>query len=123
MCNSKIDFKTDFLVIFLKFVYILKLCCKSPATPLNPNTEWLKAWDGNMDLQICLDFFAIITYITGTRIMAGTWLGEIPFRFCLPAWPWLGRETSSTSYHSLYRLLHKVRNRNDVKNDGGCQGM
>ena len=30
----------------------------------NYNPEWLKAWDGNMDLQVCLDFFAIITYIT-----------------------------------------------------------
>ena len=30
----------------------------------NYNKEWLKAWDGNMDLAVCLDFFAIITYIT-----------------------------------------------------------
>ena len=30
----------------------------------NYNPEWLKAWDGNMDLAVCLDFFAIITYIT-----------------------------------------------------------
>ena len=30
----------------------------------NYNPEWLKAWNGNMDLQVCLDFFAIITYIT-----------------------------------------------------------
>ena len=30
----------------------------------NYNPEWIKAWDGNMDLQVCLDFFAIITYIT-----------------------------------------------------------
>ena len=30
----------------------------------NYNPEWLKAWDGNMDLSICLDFFAIVTYIT-----------------------------------------------------------
>ena len=28
------------------------------------NIEWLKAWNGNMDLQICLDFFSVITYIT-----------------------------------------------------------
>ena len=32
---------------------------------VNPyNTEWIKAWNGNMDIQICLDFFAVITYIT-----------------------------------------------------------
>ena len=30
----------------------------------NFNSEWLKAWDGNMDLSVCLDFFAITTYIT-----------------------------------------------------------
>ena len=28
------------------------------------NIEWIKAWNGNMDLQICLDFFSVITYIT-----------------------------------------------------------
>ena len=28
------------------------------------NREWILAWNGNMDLQVCLDFFAIITYIT-----------------------------------------------------------
>ena len=30
----------------------------------NYNEEWLRAWNGNMDLQICLDSFAIVTYIT-----------------------------------------------------------
>jgi ATP-dependent DNA helicase PIF1 len=30
----------------------------------NYNTEWIKAWNGNMDIQVCLDFFAVITYIT-----------------------------------------------------------
>ena len=28
------------------------------------NIVMLRAWHGNMDIQICLDFFAIITYIT-----------------------------------------------------------
>ena len=28
------------------------------------NQEWIKAWDGNMDMQVCLDYFAVITYIT-----------------------------------------------------------
>ena len=32
---------------------------------INPyNVEWLRAWDGNMDLQVTLDFFAVITYVT-----------------------------------------------------------
>ena len=30
----------------------------------NYNKEWIKAWNGNMDLQICLDFYGVITYIT-----------------------------------------------------------
>ena len=30
----------------------------------NYNPEWLLAWNGNMDIQLCLDYFAIITYIT-----------------------------------------------------------
>ena len=30
----------------------------------NYNSEWLRAWNGNLDVQICLDFFSVITYIT-----------------------------------------------------------
>ena len=30
----------------------------------NYSPEWLLAWDSNMDLQPCFDFFAVITYIT-----------------------------------------------------------
>lgn len=29
----------------------------------NYNGEWLRAWSGNMDIQICIDFFSVITYI------------------------------------------------------------
>ena len=28
------------------------------------NIEWIRAWNANIDIQICLDFFAVITYIT-----------------------------------------------------------
>ena len=28
------------------------------------NPEWARAWEGNHDLQICLDYFAVITHIT-----------------------------------------------------------
>ena len=28
------------------------------------NVEWIRAWNANMDLQVCLDFFGVITYIT-----------------------------------------------------------
>jgi hypothetical protein len=30
----------------------------------NYNPEWLVAWNANIDFQVCLDFFSIITYIT-----------------------------------------------------------
>ena len=30
----------------------------------NYNAECIKCWSGNMDRQVCLDFYAIITYIT-----------------------------------------------------------
>ena len=30
----------------------------------NYNPEWIKCWGGNMDIQVCLDFYAVITYIT-----------------------------------------------------------
>ena len=28
------------------------------------NPEWARAWNGNHDIQVCLDYFAVITYIT-----------------------------------------------------------
>ena len=28
------------------------------------NVEWIRAWNGNMDIQIVLDYFAVITYVT-----------------------------------------------------------
>ena len=28
------------------------------------NPEWARAWNGNHDIQICLDYYAVITYIT-----------------------------------------------------------
>ena len=32
---------------------------------INPyNIEWMRAWNGNMDIQVVLDFFAVITYVT-----------------------------------------------------------
>merc|ERR1712105_254112 len=30
----------------------------------NYNKEMILAWDGNLDIQVCLDFFAIVTYIS-----------------------------------------------------------
>ena len=28
------------------------------------NVEWMRAWNGNMDIKVVLDYFAIITYVT-----------------------------------------------------------
>ena len=30
----------------------------------NFNAHWMLAWDGNMDIQPCLDYFSVITYMT-----------------------------------------------------------
>ena len=30
----------------------------------NYNPEWIKSWSGNMDMAVCLDYYAVITYIT-----------------------------------------------------------
>ena len=30
----------------------------------NYNPEWIKAWNSNMDIQPCEDYFAVITYVT-----------------------------------------------------------
>jgi hypothetical protein len=28
------------------------------------NPEWIRAWDGNIDIQPCFDYFGVITYVT-----------------------------------------------------------
>ena len=40
----------------------------------NYNPEWILAWNGNIDFSVCLDFFAVITYITDyfTKDESGT---------------------------------------------------
>ena len=40
----------------------------------NYNSEWINAWNANMDISVCLDFYAIITYITDyyTKDESGT---------------------------------------------------
>ena len=40
----------------------------------NYNAEWLNAWNANMDIQVCLDYFGVITYITDyyTKDESGT---------------------------------------------------
>lgn len=40
----------------------------------NYNAEWLNVWNANMDIQVCLDYFGVITYITDyyTKDESGT---------------------------------------------------
>ena len=45
--------------------YKIVLACDVDETMINNfNLEWIRAWNGNIDIQICLDFHAVITYIT-----------------------------------------------------------
>ena len=40
---------------------------------MNPyNSEWMQAWNGNLDIQPCLDYFAVSTYIADYYAKADT---------------------------------------------------
>ena len=41
------------------------------------NVEWMEAWDGNMDIQLCFDYHATITYITDYYAKDDTGLMEL----------------------------------------------
>ena len=48
-----------------KYGYKIILSRDIDETYINPyNVEWLRAWDGNMDIQFVLDYFAVVTYVT-----------------------------------------------------------
>ena len=66
----------------------------------NYNPEWIRAWNGNMDLQVCLDYHAVITYITDyyTKDESGT------MNFLKQA----ARENSHKDRTELMRLLSQV---------------
>ena len=36
----------------------------------NYNTEWLRAWNGNLDIQVCFDYYGVVTYITDYMLKA-----------------------------------------------------
>ena len=66
----------------------------------NYNPEWIRAWNGNMDLQVCLDYHAVITYITDyySKDESGT------MDFLKQA----ARENSHKDRTELMRLLSQV---------------
>ena len=41
------------------------------------NIEWIRAWNGNMDMSVCLDYFAVITYISDYFSKDDTGLMEV----------------------------------------------
>ena len=42
----------------------------------NYNEEWMRAWNGNLDIQPCLDYYAVSTYITDYYAKSDTALME-----------------------------------------------
>ena len=40
------------------------------------NEDWMRAWDGNLDIQPCLDYYAVSTYIADYYAKADTALME-----------------------------------------------
>ena len=54
--------------------YALSVCSKGTKVVLkrrlqdifvnNFNADWMVAWDGNMDIQPCFDYFSVVTYMT-----------------------------------------------------------
>jgi hypothetical protein len=64
----------------------------------NYNPEWLRAWNGNMDIQVCTDIFAVVTYITDYYSKSETAVME----HWLKAW----NESKSMDFKSR---LHKLK--------------
>ena len=72
------DIQKEFLPnedIFLRYEEALITSCKSAKTIIlkrhpkdryvnNYNPEWIICWNANMDIQICLDFYQVVSYIT-----------------------------------------------------------
>ena len=65
----------------------------------NYNKEWIKCWDTNMDIQITLDHFAIITYITDYMLKDDT--GTMEF---------IRKSIKETENQSLRERLKAVKN-------------
>jgi hypothetical protein len=67
--------------------YALSICSKGTKVVLkrelhdifinNYNAHWMVAWDGNMDIQPCFDYFSVITYMTDYVCKAETKTTEL----------------------------------------------
>ena len=54
----------DMLRISFRGFYIVHKRDVDEVSINNYNEEWIRCWDSNMDIQITMDYFAVITYIT-----------------------------------------------------------
>ena len=70
----------------------------------NYNPEWMKAWDGNMDISVCLDYFAIITYITDYYTKAETGVTKA-IKAAVKECKAKGADMTTTMSHLMYTYL------------------
>ena len=85
----------------------------------NFNPEWIKAWDSNMDIQLCLDYYAVICYITdyymkdesGTIDQPSGFLVHLTFRGFIKRWILQGEDsfTMEVTLSSFMKLIKCVR--------------
>ena len=64
--EAKVSFE-DYLTTLktTKMGYSIVLARDIDETNINNfNIEWLRAWNANIDIQICLSYHAVVTYIT-----------------------------------------------------------
>ena len=66
----------------------------------NYNVEWMRNWNANLDIQIAIDFFAIITYITNYISKPDTTTVEIVKNAM--------KETPATDYKERMRIAANV---------------
>ena len=62
--NELLNVYEDLLKISFRGFYFVHKRDVDEVNINNYNEEWMKCWDSNMDIQITMDYFAVITYIT-----------------------------------------------------------
>ena len=74
----------------------------------NYNVEWMRNWDGNLDIQIAICFFAVITYLTNYISKPDTAVVEIVKNAM--------KDTPATDYKERMRIAAKAFYRVTQKN-------
>ena len=62
--ENLLDAYQDMLKISSRGFYIVHKRDVDEVNINNYNEEWIRCWDSNMDIQMTMDYFAVITYIT-----------------------------------------------------------